>query len=249
MKALLNTYLRRLYDLTSRNRSLFLLRLLKQHDLDLFQLGEGMGEAGFSIIRGLVAGDRDQVLCPVTDSRDHGSNVLSRKVRQIVRRDSFITEERGTRDLYLTWAYLQGAFSGGQPVKAPLIFFPVTIGRKANNWVINRRHDEPVSFNKALLLAYSHFQGTAIPEKLYDRDLSDLDTDMQVFRTALYQLLKENHVEINFNPETFVNRLQPFKDQLKADFMKTAEAGELMLMPTAVLGFFSTGRLLPAAGL
>ena len=69
------------------------------------------------------------------------------------------------------------------------------------------RNDSGTMFNKSLLLAYAHYNQVKLDDELLDKTFEDFDMDSAVFRTSLYQLLKESNLELHFNQDTFMTRL------------------------------------------
>jgi superfamily II RNA helicase len=59
-----------------------------------------------------------------------------------------------------------------------------------------------------------------------------------VFRTGLYHLFKESPVEINFNQDNFIDKLEAFKEFTKQEFNDEHKTGAIKLFPEAVLGIF-----------
>ena len=233
---ILRTYLRRLTNLSGNNRSLLLLRLRSEQLLDLQQLSFLNGEKAFEIIKALIAG-KSKKICPVLDSRMETVNEASRKLKRLQRLDKFIFEERGSTDLHVGWPIIRGKFSDGTLVRCPLLYFPVTIVQENAQWVLNLREDAGLTFNKSFLLAYSFYNKTKLNDDLPDTSFEDFDKDSTVFRTQLYQLLKET-VELNFNPDTFTDDLIPFQEFKKNEFDEQHKSGEIKLFPEAVLGIF-----------
>jgi len=235
-KEILRTYLRRLTNLTGNNRSLFLIRLAADQLIDLHDFNITNGFPSFDIIQALI-GQKDFSLCPVLDSRLEAGNNLSTRIRKLVRIDKMIDEEKGSCDLHIGWPFVRGRFSDGTPVRCPLLFFPVTIKQQGNAWVLKLRPQSGVTFNKSFLLAYSFYNQVPLNEELIETDFEDFSTDSTVFRTSLYELLKDK-LELNFNRDNFRDELQPFTVFRKDEFMEQHKNGELKLFPEAVLGIF-----------
>lgn len=233
---ILRTYLRRLTNLSGNNRSLLLLRLHSEQLMDLQQLSFLNGEKAFEIIKALIAG-KSKKICPVLDSRMETVNEASRKLKRLQRLDKFIFDERGSNDLHVGWPIIRGKFSDGTLVRCPLLYFPVSIVQENTQWVLALREDAGITFNKSFLLAYSFYNKTKLNEDLPDTTFEDFDRDSTVFRTQLYQLLKET-VELNFNPDTFTDDLIPFLEFKKNEFDEQHRSGEMKLFPEAVLGIF-----------
>ncbi len=237
MHEVLKSYLKRLTNLSGNNRSLMLRRLSADQFLDLYALNFITESGAFDILEHLIGG-RKKVLCPLMDSRHEDTNVVSRKLKKLQRVDRFIQEERGSKDLYVGWPFVKGKFSDGTPARCPVLFFPVTLELKKDHWMLVPRVEEGVTFNKSFFLAYSHYNGIALTDDFLDRTFEDFDDDSTVFRTSLYQLLKESPVEINFNQENFQDDLHPFREYKKAEFEDAHANGELKMFPEAVLGIF-----------
>src|SRR5687767_7270925 len=236
VKNILRTYLRRLTNLSGNNRSLFLLRLYAEQLMDLHEVNMLNDLKSFEIINALISG-RDVRLCPVLDSRVESSNEASKKLKKLQRVDRFIFEERGSNDLHIGWPFLRGKFSDGTPVRCPLLFFPVTIVQENNYWYLHPRHQAGISLNKSFLLAYSFYNKVKLDEELLETNFEDFNIDSTVFRTELYQLLK-NKIELNFNPDNFRDELTFFQTFKRDEFDNAHRNGEIKLFPEAVLGIF-----------
>lgn len=234
----LRIFQRRLVNLSPRNRSLVLLSLPKEQFLDIYELDFLLNAPSFEIIKGLMAGKSNQLLCEVLDPRYQKVNEVSRRLKLIARTASFIEAERGTEDLYLGWPLVQGKFADGTVVRAPLLFWPVGLRINPHNqWVLDRR-DEPLVLNRSLLMAYVHFNGLKLPEELFEKDFEDFSKEALAFRTELYEWLKTTPLKLNYNSDLFEDQLQFFPKLLKSDLDRTEQAGEIRLLPHAVLGIF-----------
>jgi len=238
MEKILQTYLRRLTDLSSNNRSLLLLRIFTEQFIDIHDFDFLEKNPSYQIIHQLIAGRSSIKLCAQVDPRDTGSNETSRRLKKLQRIDKFIFEERGSKDLHVGWPFLRGKFMDGTLVRAPLLFFPVELELKENIWYLQLRKDVNLTFNKTLLLAYAYYNQLELDEDLIERVFDDFDRDSKAFRTSLYNLLKNSPVEVNYNPEIFVDQLFPFKNFKKDEYEESQKDGELKLYPEAVLGIF-----------
>lgn len=236
VKNILQTYLRRLTNLSGNNRSLLLLRLHAEQLMDLSKLSFLNGEKSFEIINALIA-DRPKKLCQVLDSRLEANNEESKKLKKLQRIDRFIFEERGSNDLHVGWPFVRGKFADGTAARCPLLFFPVAIVQEGQHWVLQPRDDAGITFNKSFLLAFSFYNKVKLEEELLDMNFEDFEKDSTVFRTQLYQQL-EGKLEINFNPENFKDELIPFQEFKKEAFETKHRNGEIKLFPEAVLGIF-----------
>ena len=238
MKHILQSYLRRLTNLTANNKSLLLLRLAADRFIDLHDFNYLFKKSSFEIIDGLICKKPRIGLCNLADSRDEDANLVSKRLKRLSRIEKYIFEERGSKDLYVGWPFIKGKFSDGTIIRCPLIFFPVELKLDENIWSLNLRKDVSITFNKSFLLAFSFYNEIKITEEFVEQTLDDLEKDSTVFRTAIYKILKESNVEVNFNQETFIDQLKPFKEYTKIEYDKKKKNGVLKLHPEAVLGIF-----------
>jgi hypothetical protein len=235
-KNIITSFLRRLTNLSGTNRSLVLLRLLNDQFIDLQALSFLNGQTSFEIIRALVK-NSNYKLCAVHDSRFEANNISSQKLKMLQRIDRFVFEEKGTNDLHVGWPFVRGKFNDGTIVRCPLLYFPVTLVQDGAYWMLEPRTDAGITFNKAFILAYAFYHKLKLDEELLEFSFEDFDKDIQVFRTQLYQLLK-NRIELNFNTENFTDELKPFTNFRKSEFEEEYAIGQLKLFPEAVIGIF-----------
>jgi superfamily I DNA and/or RNA helicase len=238
MQQLLQSYQRRLSNISGNNRSLLLLRLIASQTIDIHDFNFLDGNNSFEVINQIIKGAKKIKLSQVIDSRDTDANKLTTKLKGLQRKAQFILEETGAFDLYIGWPFVHGQFADGTNVRAPLMFFPVKLSQENNDWVLETRDDVNISLNKSVLLAYSHYNKVDLAEDLIERSFDDFDEDSRVFRTNLYELLRDSAVEVNFNQELFTDELIRFKNYKKSDFDSLQKTGELKLFSEAVLGIF-----------
>lgn len=219
--------------------------------LDLHELDFLDGKPSFELINQLISQKESIPLCAVLDSRFEKVNLLSKHLRKIARTEQFIKNERGAEDLYVGFPMVQGKFADGTVVRAPLLFFPVTLAAKSAKfsetlrsseaqtlkWHLRQR-DEPITLNRSFLLAYGHFSQTPIPDELLEKSFDDFDKDSLVFLTQLYEFLKTSPIELNFNQDLFQKQLIHFEKLTKPDLEQIEKNGELKLYSQAVLGIF-----------
>lgn len=238
MQKILKSYLRRLSNLSGNNRSLLLLRLLKDQFIDLHDFNYILNKPSFEIIKQLLGQKKLIPLCQEIDTNDKQSNELSKRLKKIQRIEKFIFDERGAKDLYIGWPFVRGKFADETPIRCPLMFFPVAIVKEGNDWFLTRRDDVNVTLNKTFLLAYSYYNNVPLDEELIETVIDDYDKDSIVFRTQLYELLKSSGVEIHFNQENFMDELKSFPDYNRSQIESEEKTGLLKMHPQAVLGIF-----------
>jgi superfamily I DNA and/or RNA helicase len=238
MQQILQSYLRRLTNLSANNRSLVLLKLLSDQFIDLHDLDFLDLKPSFRILEDIISQKSTIKLIPNSDSRDANSNRIANRLAKLRRREQFIFDETGGKDLYLAWPFVHGKFNDGTVVRAPLIFFPVSLELDQNEWQIKPRKDVNVTFNKSFLLAFAHYNQVKIDEELLDKSFDEFDTDSTVFKTQLYELLEHSNIAIKFGAEIFADKLNRFSESNKEEFSKTKDNGKLELISEAVLGIF-----------
>ncbi|WP_028979810.1 AAA domain-containing protein [Sporocytophaga myxococcoides] len=237
MQQVLKSYLKKLTNLTGQNKSLLMLRLTAS-DLDLHDLDFVNQKPSFDILSQLIAGKTEINLCEIADSRNEKINEASSRLKKIQRQDALVFEERGAKDLYIGYPFVKGKLQDGTLVRCPLLFFPVNIFHNGFTWKLEFRKDLNISFNKSLLLAYIHFNKIALSDELIEEDFDDFSKDPLAFRTALYELIKDSPISLNFNQDLMADKLSAFKEYTREDFEENHFNGELKLYPEAVLGMF-----------
>lgn len=237
---LLEIYQRRLTNLSGKNRSLWLPKIYSTSFLDINELDFLLNKSAFSIIESLLhTGSKKSIpLCEISDARDSKTNQISRQLKGIERKTNSIFEESGAYDLYVGFPFVEGKLHDDTVVRCPLLFFPVTLETKNRKWQLSPRSDAGISFNKALLLAYSHFNESEISESILEENFEEFPNNALEFLTQLYNYLEKSELEINFNQETFAQKLLPFFSQTKQDATNLFETGKLKLISQAVLGLF-----------
>jgi len=236
---LLKKYQKRLPNLSEKNRSLFLPKTTERQFIDIHKFDFLNNKPAFSIIQQLIERQNKIVLSKDLDSRDKDANQVGKVLKQILRTDKLIREERGAKDLLLGYPFIEGKTQDDKCIRCPLIFFPITLWKESGKWLLKLRKTEDIKFNRTFLLAYSQFNQVELDENLLEKNLSELPEGSQEFRNQLYQILKNSSLEINFNQINFEDRLVPFFSFTKADFALLHQTGKLKLMPQAVLGVFA----------
>lgn len=238
MERILKTYLKRLTNLSGNNKSLLLKRLISEQFLDLHGVDFLLDKPSFEVISQLIKQKNRIPLCDVLDPRFEKGNLISKRLRKIARTDLFITEERGTNDLYVGYPFIKGRFADGTPVHAPLLFFPVQLRMDREKWVLFPGKNGEIILNQSFALAYSQFNQVHIPDEVLEKSFDTFSTDALEFRTQLYEWLKETPFRINFNQDLFQNQLVQFSEQSPGELNTSENIGELKLYPEAVLGIF-----------
>lgn len=242
---ILQSFQRRLSRLSGSSRSLRLFRLTGDEFLDVSELQGYEIRHALLLIEALL-NNRGIKLCELTNSRIPDVNRLGVRLKKLLRAANFLTEERGTMDLHIGWPMVRGKFADGTPVSAPLLFFPVRLEHDRRYWKLYPRSKEGIFMNRNFLLAYYHYQQILPDEELIDYVFDDPATDTTVFRTQLYQLLKDK-LEIRFTPDIYSDRLEPFQSFSRKEFDQLFQEGQLKIFHQGVLGIFpqADSQLMP----
>ncbi|MBO3699147.1 AAA domain-containing protein [Roseivirga sp. E12] len=238
MQQILKTYQRRLTNLSGNNRSLLLLRLNAEQFLDLHDLDHVNGEPSWNLIDQIIARKSKVKLIPITDARDEKSNKLSARLKKLQRREQFIFQESGARDLYVGWPFVEGKFNDGTSLRAPLCFFPVALDQTGKDWVLCPKKDVNISFNKSLLLAFAHYNQIDLADELVEFTFDSYDKESTAFKNMLYEQLRESAIDLRFSREFYGSQLESFGAKTKEGFESRLEEGEVSIKMQAVLGIF-----------
>jgi hypothetical protein len=217
MEKIVKTYRKRLYDLTTGNRSLLFLRLSTAQELDLNELHFLDKYAAFHYIEELLTDKKNIRLSPVQEPRVEKVQVVSSTLKKIYRKLGQIYEERGLYECYVGWLFAEGKWKDGTPFRAPLLFFPVQLIMEGNAWFL-KRENRSIHVNKSLLLAFAHYHDLIISDEVLEEDFEEFSSDPLEFRTQLYEWLKKTKLEFLFSKDYFQQEVPPLKTYKRQEF-------------------------------
>lgn len=238
MKEVLQAYLKRLTNLSGNNRSLLLHRLISDQFIDLNELAYIDSKPAWRIMDEVITRKSSVKLAPLSDPRDPNSNKKATRLKRLAKREEFIFQESGAKDLYIGWPFVSGKFNDNTIVRAPLCFFPVALEVEKNNWVLKPKNEVNISFNKSLLLAFTHFNQVEIPEELVEFTFDDFEKDSTGFRNLLYETLADSAIQLRFSRSFYADELLEFKPSNRKQIEDYFETGQLEVSMEAVLGIF-----------
>lgn len=220
-------------------------RLTGDEFVDLCALQGYEVQHAFQVIETLLGGKGIKI-CELINSRIPDVNRLSMQLKKLMRISTFLMEERGTFNLHIGWPMVRGKFVDGTPVSAPLLFFPVKLESDKKYWKLFPRNNEYIFINRNFLLAYYYHQQIQADEELLDFEFDDPPSDTTVFRTQIYQLLKDK-LEIRFTPDIYADRVEPFQSFTRKEFDQRFEQGQLKIFHEGALGIFpqADSQLIP----
>jgi superfamily I DNA and/or RNA helicase len=245
LKEVLQVYLNRLVDLSSKNRSLYLPKLVPSQMVDLNDLNYLNHKDAFEYIELLLGENKQIILLPSSDPRDYKLNIQSKKLGRIHSLAQTAESETGEKSTFLAWPFVEGKLINGQMLRCPLIFFPLNLQMENNNWLLKRSKQDLPFFNKSFLLVYERAYGKKFSKETFDFPIDDFPKDPVGFLNSLYEFVKEE-LQINFTSALYEKKILNFPESLKSLDENLFKLGELKLKPYAILGLFSqkTGFLI-----
>ncbi|WP_373524405.1 AAA domain-containing protein [Aquiflexum sp.] len=238
LKDVLQIYLNRLVDLSSRNRSIYLSRLISGQMIDLKEFDFVNHLPAFDYIKELIGKKTRLPILPLSDPRDKNVNLLSTRIKKLQHLVKLAEAETGEKSLYIGWPFVEGKMLNGQVIRCPLMFFPVEFKAEENHWYWTRSNGDSPFLNKAFLLAYSQAFGKD-PNKFGEENpMENFSSDSVEFRNELYVFL-DQEFSLNFSRELYENKLESFPDSSRSLDEEQLKIGKLQLKPYAVLGQFS----------
>ncbi|MGY6741113.1 MAG: AAA domain-containing protein [Cecembia sp.] len=244
LKDIFQAYLNRLVDLSSKNRSLYLPKLVPSQMLDLKDLDFLNHHHAFGYIEALLGKKKEIDLIPQVDPRNSSINELSKKISRIQSLAQTAESETGEKSTFVAWPFVEGKLVNGQVIRCPLIFFPVTIELKNNFWKLKRSKSDLPILNKTFLLGYQHAYGKNSDGEI-ENPFEDFPEDATAFLNALYDLVKAE-LQVNFTSNLYEKTIAHFPESQRSLDENNFKLGELRLKPYATLGLFSqkTGFLI-----
>jgi len=238
LKDTFQVYLNRLIDLSAKNRSIYLPKLVNSQMVDLKRFHFLHDKEAITYIHALIAGKKSIPLIKVLHARDRSSNKLSKVLNRLQQSVKLAEEETGEKNLFVGWPFVEGKFINEQLVKCPLIFFPVELAMVDEYWCLQAKESEPPILNYTFLLAYTHAKGKPLDKEWLEMPLEDFPKDPTAFTTALYHHINGG-LSLNFSQELFEQKLDAFPESSKVEDNHSFHTGLLKLKPLAVLGQFS----------
>lgn len=225
-RRVLADYQDRLTDISRRNRNLYTNRLSKRNALDL--TFANLNEAFKKML--LFPGGKPLKL---TDRKkaDPEEEDFYRRLTLLYREVNRDAKETGSYPLHIAYPFVQGRLPGeGFEVKAPLLFFPVVLERKALDFYLKFDQDRDVVLNRDLLLAHLKFNGIEAIKNIPDSE----ELTVRNIDSVLLPFLAKHHLDIYRKSSSKLD-FESFEDTVKADF-KRIKKGNLTLRNYLVLG-------------
>ncbi len=241
MQTIYKKYKERLIEISGRNRSLFLRRIVKKYSYDLgavldsiedFESFLWQKKRNYIIINdkiikklakqvGFIPHEDEKPLETVLQARHLADlKYLKREVEEL-------EKETGRYELYIGYPFVAGIIGQDIQIKAPLILFPVQIEVEKDTAKLKSIPNQPVMLNKSFALAYAKEYNIKIDGIVQEFD----PLHEEVFRNAF-------DVVEHLNQNGFKIKYQKRKSFLAFDLSKDIQNDGLELKNMAVLGRF-----------
>lgn len=235
-ESIFQTYLNRLTDLSSKNKSLYIPKTEGSGFIDLHEFDFLNGEPSFEILRKLIQKKKQIQLIPESDPRQAAVNTLSKVLSRLSFRDQLTQEETGDQSLYLSWFFVEGKLINGALLRAPLLMFPVSIQKDKGFWQLVKNGS--CQWNPAFLLAYRHAYKHELDTESLEEILESLPVDPMEFRTAMSKIL-QNNFSIQLSSSLFEDKITAFPNSQKSLDSAKFQEGKLSLKNYCLLGLYS----------
>ena len=235
MKKILTRYQERLADLSRRNRSIRLARVVKRRTFDIATLAALEKELPDSVVHTITLRGRAATLLKA-NARDKKSEAILTNIHLLRRHIDATFKETGAQEGYLGYPFVQGTFSDGTFFRCPLILYPVAIDYTPQGKSIALKPlDRKPILNKTFFMAFNKYNKgkSAVALKRLD-EFEDLNRE-ELLPWAL-AFLKDADIEIvapSQNPTVL-----PIPDLLK-DSYPVSDPHTITVLPYAVVGDFS----------
>lgn len=204
----LDHYKDRLTNISRRNPNLYMSKISKKFNFDMSLLNMNEKIIDFLINK------RISKFKVEFDESGYGEELL-RHLTNIYRETNKALKENGSYDLYIGYPYLEGVFKRDNfAIRAPLLYFPVTITRNKRDLYIEKNRDKDIKYNRDLLLAISKMENNEIDAKttsVYDFSNRSLRDIVLPFYTKNGYVIKEKDTKFAF---------EKYENILKENFVK-----------------------------
>ena len=235
MKKILTRYQERLADLSRRNRSIRLARVVKRRTFDIATLAALEKELPDSVVHTITLRGRAVTLLKA-NARDKKSEAILSNIHTLRRHIDSVFKETGAQEGYLGYPFVQGTFADGTFFRCPLVLYPVAFEYtpQGKSIALKPLVRKPI-LNKTFFMAFNKYNNgkSAVALKRLD-EFEDLNRE-ELLPWAL-AFLKDADIEIvapSQNPTVLA-----IPDLLK-DAYPVSDPHTITVLPYAVVGDFS----------
>ena len=167
----------RFLNITTSNRSIKLNKLYDKWAFDLTVLNMFGKERADEVLNSALRREKEIRLAPIV-LEDKEQQKISRKLTSLYRNISEIEKEKGLYDLNIGFPFMRGLTLEGKVVQVPILLIPVRLAKTSPKrgpiqWQLKQDMDQPIIFNKTLLMGLSKYNKVQINEEIYDVEILD----------------------------------------------------------------------------
>src|SRR5690606_6324833 len=108
LKDVFQVYLNRLIDLSGRNRSIFLSKLISSQMIDMKDFHFLNNHPSFFYITEHLGRKKKITLIQTTDAKDKHINALSKRLKRLQQHIQLVEEESGEKKVFVGWPIVEG---------------------------------------------------------------------------------------------------------------------------------------------
>lgn len=244
MKTIYKKYKERLIEISGRNRSLYLRKIVKKYSYDMGTILEKRSDSddflsflwqkkrSFTLLNDKIT---KKVMKQLPAQEDDAPKTTEAKVlakniadlKYLKREVEELEKETGRYELFIGYPFVIGTIGKDIQIKAPLMLFPAEIEIEKDVAKIVLVPNQPISLNKSFILAYSKEHDVNTDNLIQEFDPQNEDTFASVYDVVDY--LNKNGFKIKY---------QKRKSLLTFDETKELNSNGLELKNMAVLGRF-----------
>lgn len=243
---ILQSYIEDLHSFDLANNTLLLSENKEDSFLDISTLDIPNQATPFALIEQLITHKPNITISEQLYSEEAMHKSLWDTLNAISRQEQLIKTEKGSEELYIGYPMVRGTLADETPISTPLLLFPVSLLKKYHStgitWKLYRR-DEQISFNSALLHAYSRHNQIRIFDNLLEYNFDEFPRNTQSFHTQLAELLRVSPINISVHQSLFDGVITAFNTNIQ-DPNQALE--RLQLFPEAIIGLFPQKRNTPS---
>jgi len=204
----LDHYKDRLTNISRRNPNLYMGKTTKRVSFDLASLNLEIDIVSF------LTNSKVKKLDLRFEPTSKGE-LLERHITTLFRETNKDEKETGSYDFYVAYPYIEGVFKKDNfAIKAPLLYFPVRLVRKKQDFSIVKDKAKDIIYNRDLLLATSKMEKNEI-----DSNTPYIGSfNRKVLKDVVIPFYQMNGINILDRPVDF--SFEPYKSDLKDEFVK-----------------------------
>ncbi len=230
---ILKSFQNRLQDISKRNRTLFLRRIVSKKTIDITNLSEISPSLIQKIQNQFIEKNQKVSISTQISAKKSQETVLKQML--LLKRDIDNNYfEKGLKECYIGYPFVEGHFHDKTEFRCPLLLYPVLIQQnRATKQIELIPNGKPVA-NETFLLAFNKFsknQTTITQDQL--KYLKEVDQE-NLYEDTL-KLLKTLNITITYPPKDDFITFTPYQEK---KHVEQAES-RIVIKPYCVMGQFS----------